>query len=137
MGLIDILVRLLVGLFMAFFFGVRADVPLPPEPTPVTLPPTRSMTTIRDVQVIVLESSPMQVQLHVTGEQPDGCELPVQVDQQREGNTVTLSIYRDLPGDVFCPMVLQPYEDSIMLDGTFEPGDYVFIVNDFVVEQTL
>ena len=133
MGLIDILVRLLVGLFMVFFFGVRADVPTP-EPTPVTLPPSRSMTTIRNVEVIVQGT---QVQLHVTGEHPDGCKLPVHVDQQREGNTVTLSIYRELPGDVFCPMVLQPYDDTITLDGSFEPGDYVFNVNGFVVEKTL
>jgi hypothetical protein len=34
-------------------------------------------------------------------------------------------------------MILRPYNDTIPLDGTFEPGDYVFIVNEFVVERTL
>ena len=97
----------------------------------------RSYTNIHNVEVIVLESFPMQVELHITGEHPDGCELPVVVDQQRDGNTVTVEIYRELPADVFCPMVLQPYDDTIKLDGNFEPGDYVFKVNDFVVEATL
>ena len=79
----------------------------------------------------------MQVQLHVTGEQPDGCDFPVIVEQAREGNTVTVSIYREVPLAVMCPMILLPYDDTIPLAGNFEPGDYVFQVNDFVVQQTL
>jgi hypothetical protein len=55
----------------------------------------------------------------------------------REGNTVTVSIYRELPLDLMCPMILQPYEATIPLEGGFEPGEYVFRVNDFVLEQTL
>ncbi|MEO0599614.1 MAG: hypothetical protein AAF126_26115, partial [Chloroflexota bacterium] len=36
-------------------------------------------TVIDSVDVIVLESFPMQLQVTVTGSQPDGCDLPVQV----------------------------------------------------------
>src|SRR5690606_979324 len=97
----------------------------------------RSPTTITNVDVIVMESFPMQVSLHITGEQPDGCDFPVIVEQVREGNTVTVSVYREVPLTVMCPMMLVPYDDTIRLDGTFEPGDYVFQVNDFVVQQTL
>ena len=34
-------------------------------------------------------------------------------------------------------MMLQPYEDTIQVEGNFEPGDYVITVNGFVVEVTL
>jgi len=142
--LIDLIVRLLAGLFF-LFFGISSSETGPPapvpEPTAVFSDPQgetiRSFTTIRDVEVNVMESFPLQIQLRVTGEHPDGCELPVMVEQRREGNTVTVEIYRELPPDIFCPMVLQPYEGSIRLEGNFMPGDYVIRVNDFVVEVTL
>ena len=143
MSLIDLLVRLLMGLFF-FVFGINTSVPARPSqppPTPTVFEmqssPFRSDTIIHNVDVLVQESFPMQVQLEVTGEHPDGCELPVIIEQRREGNTVIVEIYREIPGDVFCPMMLQPYSETIQIDGNFEPGDYVFRVNDFTVEVTL
>ena len=48
-----------------------------------------------------------------------------------------VEVYQEIPPDVLCPMILRPYNDTIRLEGDFEPGDYIFQVNDFVVEQTL
>ena len=137
MDLISILIRLLMTLLTWFFLGTSTSVPPQPVEPPSTEGTFRSPTNITNVDVIVMESFPMQVSLHITGEQPDGCDFPVIVEQVREGNTVTVSIYRDVPMSVMCPMMLVPYDDTIRLDGTFEPGDYVFTVNDFVVQQTL
>jgi hypothetical protein len=133
MDVIDLLIRLLMA-FLYLFLGVRSSTEGPPTSIGQTF---RSETAIYDVQVIVQESLPMRVQLQVRGEHADGCELPVIVTQGRAGNTITVEIYREIPADTFCPMILQPYEDTIPIDGTFEPGSYVFIVNGFVVEQTL
>lgn len=137
MELISILIRLLMGLFMWFFVGTSTSVPARPVEPPSGEGTFRSPTTITNVEVIVLESFPMQVRLHVTGEQPDGCDFPVIVEQGRSGNTITVQVYREVPITVMCPMILLPYDDTIPLAGNFEPGDYVFIVNDFIVEQTL
>ena len=144
MNLIELLIRLLVAFFSLFFFGVQGDVPQRPSepPTPPSLPglsaaPVQSFVNVRNVEVIVLESSPAQIKLHVTGEWPTGCDFPAKVEQQHEANTVTVKIYAEIPGDVMCPMVLRPYDDTITLDGNFEPGNYVFQVNDYVVTQTL
>lgn len=137
MEIIDLLIRLLIGFMMTFFFGVSSfssGTPSEDRPGGDTY---RSTTHINSVNVLVQESFPMQVQLEVTGEHADGCDYPVQVDQRREGNTVIVEVYREIPIDIMCPMILLPYNDTIQLDGTFEPGEYVFIVNDFVVEQTL
>ncbi|MBZ0303035.1 MAG: hypothetical protein K8J31_25035 [Anaerolineae bacterium] len=128
-------IEILIRLLMVFFFGFAAV--SQPVPRPETPPIYRSYTNILNVEVIVMESFPMQVRLHISGEHPEGCDLPVIVEQQRSGNTVTVEVYREVPADVMCPMILRPYDDTIALDGTFEPGDYTFKVNDFTVEQTL
>ena len=70
-----------------------------------------------------------RINLAVEGEHPDGCDYPVQVDQRRDGNGVRVAIYREIPADVFCPMILQPYKDVIELEGAFAAGDYTIHVN--------
>jgi hypothetical protein len=88
-------------------------------------------TVIESVDVLVLESFPMQLNLVVKGYQPDGCELPVIVEQQREGNLVTVHIYRELPPDVMCTMIIVPYEETIQIEGGFEGGTIEIRVNEF------
>lgn len=90
-------------------------------------------TVIESVDVTVLESFPMRLELTIQGYQSDGCEVPVHVDQQVDGNDVTVSIYRELPIDVMCAAVVVPYEETIMVDGTFEGGTVHIQVNEFAV----
>lgn len=96
----------------------------------------RVPVAIENVEVVVLESYPMQLQLNVTGYH-DGCEFPVQVEQRREGNTVTVEIYREMPADTVCPMIAIPYEATIALEGGFESGTYTLHVNEYVTEIDL
>lgn len=84
------------------------------------------LTNIFRVNVQVKDT---RISLDVEGEHPDGCEYPVIVDQSRRGNTVDLEVYREVPVDVICPMILKPYQDTISLVGEFEPGDYTIRVN--------
>lgn len=91
---------------------------------------------IESVDVLLLESYPVQVQLEVSGYQSDGCETEVFVDVERRGDTVVVEIYRELPPFVACPMVIVDYTDRINL-GTFEPGDYRAVVNGVSVEFTV
>jgi inhibitor of cysteine peptidase len=137
MDLISTFIRLLLTLFAWLVLGTSTSVPPRPPASQPGEETFRSPTNITSVDVIVMESFPMQVSLHVTGEQPDGCDYPVIVEQRREGNMVIVDVYREVPLAVMCPMILLPYDDTIRLDGTFEPGDYVFQVNDFIVEKTL
>ncbi len=138
-GPIDTLVRLLLLILFGamLFFGVSREVGPPgvaPGPTEGGM---RAMTVIDQVEVIVLESFPMQLRLHVSGYQPDGCELPVMVEQRREGNAVYVEIFRDLPPDMICPEIIVKYEDTIALEGGFESGAYTINVNGFVVTVEL
>jgi hypothetical protein len=99
--------------------------------------PAKVLTVVEAVDALLLESLPVQITLHVTGYQPDGCEFPVLVEQRRDGNTVTVKIYRELPPDILCTMQLLPYDENIRLDGGFEPGEYTIDVNGFVVTVTI
>ena len=87
------------------------------------------LTNIFRVDMTLSESKPPKVSLDVEGEHPDGCEYPVIVSQSREGNIVNVEVYREVPVDVFCPMILKPYRGTITLDGSFEPGEYTINVN--------
>ncbi|NLX11916.1 MAG: hypothetical protein GXY36_19895 [Chloroflexi bacterium] len=99
--------------------------------------PFRSPTVIEDIEVVVMESMPMQVSLTVTGYQPDGCELPVQIEQRREGNDIYVEIYREMDPAMACPMTIVAYNETIPLEGGFEPGEYTFHVNDYRETITL
>lgn len=76
-----------------------------------------------------VEVKGMRISLDVEGEHPDGCEYPVIVDQTRRGNTVDVEVYREVPADVICPMILKPYSDTITVEGNFEAGNYTINVN--------
>lgn len=92
---------------------------------------------IESVDALLLESFPVQIMLQVKGYQSDGCEMPVMVEQSREGNTVTVEIYRELSPDTACPAVIKEYEGTIKLDGGFEPGTYTIDVNGTVITVTI
>lgn len=87
------------------------------------------LTNIFGVDVRVLESYPMRLSLDVDGEHPDGCDFPVIVGQSRRGNTIEIEVYREVPADVVCPMILKPYRDTIQVEGSFESGEYTIKVN--------
>lgn len=129
----DTLIRLLIMLLLSWLGISQNAAQTPPEPD-IT---HRAPITITDVQAVMLESFPPQISLTVSGYQPDGCDFPVRVEQRREGNTVSVELYRDMPVGVMCPMVVLPYEDSIRLDGSFESGTYTIHVNDFTLEVTV
>lgn len=87
------------------------------------------LTNINRVDVRVMESWPMRLSLDVDGEHPDGCEFPVLVGQSRRGNAIEIEVYREVPADVVCPMILKPYRDTIQVEGSFESGEYTIQVN--------
>lgn len=96
----------------------------------------RVLHNIGNVEVMILESMPPQINLQVTGTIPDGCEGETLVETRREDDRVFVEIYRELPVDVMCPMMVVDYSDTIDL-GAFQPGTYIIDVNGFEVEVTV
>ena len=93
----------------------------------------QSLTIIEKVETQVSASVPATITLQVSGYHPDGCKFPVQVEQTRAADKVTVKIFRIVPTDVMCTMDLNPYSDTITLDGTFDSGTYSVDVNGTVV----
>lgn len=101
------------------------------------LPTGASLHLIENVEVVVMESYPMQIALNVSGYIPDGCAAPTQVIQSREENTVMVRVFRTLPPDAICAAMAADYNDTIMIEGGFDFGHYTFDVNGVVVEIDL
>lgn len=155
MEIIILLLQILLAFFMGFTMPVTTvhqPMPNPPvvEEIPAQAAPTtvpaggqaaepqmRTFAVVESVDALLMESFPVQISLQVRGYHPDGCEAPVQVEQRREGNRVFVEVYRTLPAAVMCPMVLQPLDETIMLEGGFEPGTYTIDVNGVVIEVTI
>lgn len=119
---------------------IEPTFPPPPPPYP-PLPPgegSRILHVIDEVQPLIMESYPPQIAVRVIGYQPDGCDFPVHVDQIRDGNTIYVEIYRIVPQDVMCTMIVKRYDETIHLSGAFSAGqNYTIFVNGVKVEVRL
>lgn len=97
---------------------------LPADPDVVVEP-----IQVDSVDVRVMESSPPQASAHVRGVLGDGCSSFHSQEQQRSGNTITVTILRERPRDAVCTQIAKLYDADIPLEGTFPPGEYVLRVN--------
>jgi len=89
---------------------------------------------IESVDVLVMESAPPQVSVHVKGVIGDGCSELHSETQQRTGNTVRLTILRARREEAICIQIARLYDQVIRLTGTYPAGSYTLHVND--VERT-
>ena len=133
--------------YVAVVFNVSVETPAERENAAVFTVEGKSITYIPEseesmmrvfhridsVDALLMESFPVQIMLQVKGYQTDGCDVPVQTQQSREGNVVTVQIFRELPPDAVCTMIIKDYEANIKLDGGFEPGTYRIDVNGTVI----
>jgi inhibitor of cysteine peptidase len=84
---------------------------------------------IEDVDVLVLESFPVQIMAVVTGTLPTACSSIESVSQTRQGNVVEVTITTRTERDQVCIQVIKQITERIRLEGGFPPGDYVLRVN--------
>ena len=77
--------------------------------------PTTGLAPVEEIEIVILESFPVQINVIARGNLPDPRTEISEVLQEREGNTffVTIKTYR-YPG--FCIQVLAPFEEIIPLD---------------------
>lgn len=76
--------------------------------------PAIGLATVEEIDILTLESFPVQIFVIASGYLPDPCTEIYQINQEREGNTffITIETYRS-PG--FCIQVLAPFEEVIPL----------------------
>ena len=99
----------------------------PAEPTPLE---------ITAIEPITGENS---LVLHITGNHPSGCEFPTGIKQERVGFEIIVDVYDAMPdmSARMCPAMLRVFDENVAIEGTFEPGDYVYRVNGIEGEFTI
>jgi inhibitor of cysteine peptidase len=104
----------------------------PEEPMPVPGEGERGQNAyVDEIDVMLLESFPVQVNVRVQGNLPDGCTYLDEIEEQREGNTITVTIWTVRDPEAMCTMALVPFEEVISLDAEGLPaGEYTVVVQD-------
>ncbi|QLC50277.1 hypothetical protein HWN40_08505 [Methanolobus zinderi] len=87
---------------------------------------------VGEVEILILESFPVQVRAVASGYLPDGC---TEIDSEnttveRNGNTFNVSLRTIRPKDAICTQALVPFEETIDLDVYgLERGVYTVNIN--------
>lgn len=119
--------RRVIALLAAFAFVFAAcgdDEPAATAPTTGD----RSPAYVNDVEIVLLESYPVQVRAIVQGDLPTPChQLDWEVSDP-EDDRIELEVYSTFDPEAVCAQVLEPFEETIDV-GSFETGEYVLVVN--------
>jgi len=85
---------------------------------------------VGSLEILLLESFPLQVNAVVSGFLPDGCSAIHEITQERVDNTIELVITTSREIDAVCTQALVPFEEVISLDVLDLPaGEYTVLVN--------
>lgn len=95
--------------------------------------------TVTSVDVLLMESFPLQAQAVIAGYLPDGCTELYDVSVERQGQEFVVTLTTRRPtGDVACTMALEPFKENIGLDiEGLEAGKYTVIAQDQQARFTL
>ena len=99
------------------------------EPT-TTLPIAGRFPVYLDsVEILLLESWPVQVRVVLRGSVPTPCyDLAYNLGEPDADGRITLSVFSTVDMDQVCTQVLHPFEQTIDV-GSFTSGAYVLVVN--------
>lgn len=111
---------------------VSSDDPTPtPEPTLNPDEFTFEEAPVESVDVVFLESFPLQVHVVASGSLSNGCKSIHDSSVQRQGSTFKVTLTAAVQtGDIACTEALVPYQENIPLDVYGLPaGEYTVNVN--------
>ena len=107
--------------------GDGGNRPFDPQPGDAGL--QRGNVYLDQSEVLLLESFPPQVAVHLVGNLPTPCHsLRVAVEKPDKENNIHMDVYSVVAGDVVCAEVLLPLDQTIIL-GTYPQGKYTILVN--------
>ncbi|MFO7664366.1 MAG: hypothetical protein R6X18_17480, partial [Chloroflexota bacterium] len=78
--------------------------------------PVRGQAQVDEVEVLILESFPVQVSVIARGELPDSCTRIDEIISQRAEDTFRVAITTLRQPDTVCTQVIVPFEQTIALD---------------------
>jgi len=103
--------------------------PSPLDPLPDEENMIRGEAFVDSADILLLESNPVQVNLHVEGTLPTPCHLlRANVGEPDENGRIEVELYSLTEPGVMCIQVIQPFDTTISL-GTYPAGTYTVYVN--------
>lgn len=110
--------------------AVSAATATTPPDTPTAGVPLISNAAVDSIEVLILESFPVQVNVRARGDLPNGCTNINNVDVNQAGSQYNVTITTIQEPDQACTEALVPFEELIPLDVTGLPaGTYTVNVN--------
>ncbi len=121
----------------ALFGGLALGACEPPPPEPVAVEPVTArdefiirLAGIQSIEIVVLESFPVQVRVVVAGYLPDGCTTLKSIEEVREGNVFKVTILTSRPADAMCTQAIVRFHETFPLDiHGLKAGLYTLDVN--------
>ena len=88
-----------------------------PSPIVTEVPTQGSVAVVKSIEILLLESFPLQVHAVVRGDLPDaGCTTIASIEQVREGNTFKLILVTTTDPLAVCAQVLTSFEEVVPLE---------------------
>ncbi len=100
--------------------------------------PTRGQAVVNAIDILIMESFPVQVSVMARGDLPDSCTQIDEIITQQADNTFRVAVTTLRQPDQICTQALVPFEQSISLDVAGLPaGTYDVVVNGVTDSFTL
>jgi inhibitor of cysteine peptidase len=107
----------LVTSFAALLLAACVPVTATPSPIVTEVPTQASVAVVKSIEILLLESFPLQVHAVVRGDLPDaGCTTIASLDQVRQGNTFRLTLVTMTDPLALCAQALTPFEEVVPLE---------------------
>jgi inhibitor of cysteine peptidase len=88
------------------------------------------LAQVDSIDIVILESFPVQVHVLARGTLPDSCTAIDQISRERDGTSFRVTLTTARPEGVACAQVLTPFEETIPLDVYgLDAGTYTVDVN--------
>ena len=88
------------------------------------------LAVVDSIDILIMESMPVQVSVVARGNLPDGCTSIGQATTERDDKTFVVTLTTRRPLDAMCTEALVPYEQAVPLEVAGLPaGVYTVTVN--------
>jgi len=108
---------LVIAVLLTILAAACAPITATPPPILTEVPTAVSVATVNSLDILLLESFPLQVNAVIRGDLPDaGCTKIASIDQVRDGNTFRLTLVTTTDPLALCAQALTPFEQVVSLD---------------------
>lgn len=85
---------------------------------------------VKSIQIVTLESFPVQIHVIAKGYLPDGCTEINEINKESEGNVFNITISTKRPKDAICTQAIKSFTETIPLEVRgLKAGNYTVNVN--------